>query len=287
LRWRRGTNRVPQFRSDRLERRLIPPDATRYAVYLAPEAGSAFWRFGSRVLGHDAETGEDVHGFHPRSMTEAAWRAATARARLYGFHATLKAPFRLAPGADEAGLLAALVDLAKGLPPINTLPVDVAVLDGTSEGGFVALVPDLPDQPDQRLATLESTVVRSLDAFRARLTESEIARRKPGGLTARQNSQLMEYGYPFIFSDYQPHFTLSDRLANSGIVADDLRQELRIALDGAAGSGIAGQPCMHLNDLALFRQNSAGENFRIIARARMCGGAVAAAAAASEGHGND
>lgn len=31
----------------------------RYAVYLAPPAESALWRFGSSVLGYDAETGAE------------------------------------------------------------------------------------------------------------------------------------------------------------------------------------------------------------------------------------
>jgi hypothetical protein len=33
---------------------------TRYAIYLAPAAGSALWRFGSSVLGYDAQTGEET-----------------------------------------------------------------------------------------------------------------------------------------------------------------------------------------------------------------------------------
>src|SRR5262245_56841258 len=60
----------------------------RYALYLAPAPGSAWARFGAEWFAR-----ED---------------ASLAQRRRYGFHATLKAPFRLAPGAGVATLSAHL-----------------------------------------------------------------------------------------------------------------------------------------------------------------------------------
>ena len=78
----------------------------RYALYYAPPAETALWRFGSAVLGYDAVTAEDIAFTVPQACDPAAWAELTAEPRRYGFHATLKAPFELATGRSEAQLRA-------------------------------------------------------------------------------------------------------------------------------------------------------------------------------------
>ena len=90
----------------------------RYAIYFAPPPASPLARFGRQWLGRDAETGEAVAtpahaGVAPERL--AAW---TASPRRYGFHATLKPPFRLADGAANPYLLQAGL-LASGLEGIR------------------------------------------------------------------------------------------------------------------------------------------------------------------------
>src|SRR5262245_25723176 len=70
----------------------------RHAVYFAPAESSALWQAGCRWLGRDARSGT-----HPVQPAVDGWSAAeiqriTASPRMYGFHATLKPPFRLAEG---------------------------------------------------------------------------------------------------------------------------------------------------------------------------------------------
>src|SRR4051812_32354802 len=110
----------------------VPP---RYAVYYAPAPGSALWRFGSGVIGYDAATGEDAPLLVPAGVSKAEWRALTAEPRRYGFHATLKAPFRLAEGATEADLHAALGRFAGSCAAVD------ATLEVATLGAFVALAP--------------------------------------------------------------------------------------------------------------------------------------------------
>ena len=86
---------------------------SRYAVYLAPPPTSALWRFGCDVLGRDAATGEPVWGFATAGIDAECWRALTAEPRRYGFHATLKAPFRLAAGLSGDELFNAVGALAE------------------------------------------------------------------------------------------------------------------------------------------------------------------------------
>lgn len=229
--------------------------AARYAVYLAPPAGSALWRFGSRVLGYDAATGEDLPGFRAAGCTEAAWAALTERPRIYGFHATLKAPFRLAssPLTTLPQLRRAMAAFAAGREAFDLGPLQVtAIAQGGS--GFVALV---QRQPSARLAELEQAAVASLDPFRAPPTPEEIARRRPDRLTPRQRENLARWGYPHVGEDYRFHMTLTGELANVDEIADALA-DLYAAEVGSAH--------MIVDALALFEQPDASLPFRIIER---------------------
>lgn len=71
-----------------------PATQLRYALYLAPPTESELWRFGSDVIGRDAMTGASCDGFALEGYPPASWRNMTSEPRRYGFHATLKAPFR-------------------------------------------------------------------------------------------------------------------------------------------------------------------------------------------------
>src|SRR5262249_36490571 len=90
----------------------------RYALYYAPEEGSALGRFGSEWFAR-----EDLRAF-------------TVAPRRYGFHATLKAPFRLARGERVEDLVRALKRFCAGQPAFRLPPLKVALLED-----FLALVP--------------------------------------------------------------------------------------------------------------------------------------------------
>src|ERR1700730_18110363 len=104
----------------------------RYAIYHAAARGSALDRFGAELLGYDAWSGGDVplpDGMPPD------WRELTRDPRKYGFHATLMAPFALAPGKNETELAAACADFAH-MP--RAIPVIAPVVSSISE--FIAVV---------------------------------------------------------------------------------------------------------------------------------------------------
>lgn len=229
-------------------------EAVRYAIYLAPSASSVLWQFGSRILGYDAETTSHLPGFELPSMPPIDWFNATARARQYGFHATLKAPFRLAEGFSEKDLIEDLAAFSGMMRDPIKVTLHLEVLDHTQNGGFLALV---PEEPYDELHELEASVVKGLDHFRAPLSKQEYAKRQPEKLNQRQLKYLTDYGYPFVLEEFRAHFTLSDRLANADIV----RQELQTVMDPMAD-------CFEfrVNELVLFQQPSAASNFRIVAR---------------------
>ena len=170
----------------------------RYAVYYAPEAGP-FADAAARWLGWDPAGGDvvqphlgvDLHGL-------------TAEPRKYGFHGTIKPPFRLATGIDAEALGAAVADLAHDLSAVQMPGLQFVFLEG-----FLALVPVGDTAP---LSDLAAKVVETLDRFRAPLTEAEIARRRPHRLTPRQRELLDRFGYPYVMEEFRFHLTLSGNL---------------------------------------------------------------------------
>lgn len=171
----------------------------RYAVYYAPPAGE-FRDRASGWLGWDAAAAVAVA---PPDLGVDA-EAITRDPRKYGFHATLKPPFRLAEGATRQALETALAAMAVGLSPVTLDGLRLKSLDG-----FLALV---PEGDTRRLEALAAEVVRGLETFRAPLTGAEIARRRPDRLSPRQRDLLDRYGYPFVMEEFRFHLTLTDRL---------------------------------------------------------------------------
>ena len=113
----------------------------------------------------------------------------TTEARGYGFHATLKPPFRLSPGYSWDDLLEAATAMATRIAPFE-LPV-LAVAD---LHGFLALRETVDSAELQALA---DACVTELDTFRAPPSEAELARRRRARLTEAQDAMLIRFGYPY------------------------------------------------------------------------------------------
>lgn len=187
------------------------PDYHRHAVYYTPPAGSALGRFGAAWLGWDAAAGAEVA--HP-DIAGLDVAALTQTPRKYGFHGTLKPPFRLAGGASATDLARAVAALAGRLAPLEAPPLALRRL-----GRFVALV---PAQPSAALGALAAACMTELDAFRAPPDAGELARRRRGGLTPAQEKNLRDWGYPYVLHEFRFHLTLSGAL-------DDARAEATLA----------------------------------------------------------
>lgn len=171
----------------------------RFAVYYAPPAGD-FANHAAAWLGWDPVLGAAVS--QPDLGLDAA--AMTGDPRKYGFHGTIKPPFRLAEGVTRDALHHALGDLAARLAPVTLPGLQMKNLDG-----FLALI---PQGETDALLELAAEVVTALDPLRAPLTEAEIARRKPERLTDRQRKLLDLWGYPYVMEEFRFHLTLTDRL---------------------------------------------------------------------------
>lgn len=188
---------------------------TRYAVYWAPAPGPLA-DFTAGWLGWDPAAGRAVaHPDLPGLPLPVA--ELTETPRKYGFHGTLKAPFRLAEGMTVEALDAAAARLAARTAPV--------LLDGMRTariGTFLALV---PEGDATALNGLAATLVAELDEFRAPLTAADLARRKADSLPPRQRELLERWGYPHVMEDFRFHLTLT------GAFDADLLDALRERID--------------------------------------------------------
>ena len=217
----------------------------RYAIYYAPEVGSELWDFGCRWLGRDAAADGPVERLHVPGLEPERQAEITRSAAHYGFHGTLKPPFALAGGANEAALAGAVAAFAARQSAFETAPMAIGSL-----GGFLAV---MPSAPATRLQALADAFVEALDGFRAPPTAAEAARRRTAGLTPRQQGYLVRWGYPYVFEDFRFHMTLTCRL--------DLVERARVsaALIASVGAWIAAP--LAVAGVCLFTQAGAAAPF--------------------------
>lgn len=221
----------------------------RYALYYAPAAASPLWRFGSAVLGYDAVTGQDVPFALPEGCDAAAWPGLTEEPRRYGFHATLKAPFELAPGRSEAQLRAFTHNYAASLEPVALTGLSVTAL-----GSFIALTPSDESPALQRFAF---ALVQAFEPFRAALSEADMARRLKSPLTPAHRAYLEAYGYPYVGDAFRFHMTLTGSLPQAEIAP------VKQALMQAYAKAVPGGP-VAIDRIALFRQETRESRFRLL-----------------------
>ncbi|MBN2907046.1 MAG: DUF1045 domain-containing protein [Rhodobacteraceae bacterium] len=224
----------------------------RYAIYYAPDPGPLA-DFGAAWLGWDPKTGK--RRAHPRlPHLPCPVADLTAVPRKYGFHGTIKPPFRLIEGSDIALLHRSAAALAAQLKPLR--------LDGlklSRIGGFLALTP----QGDTTgLGALAGSVVEALDGFRAAPTEAEIAKRNPDRLSARQNKLMQRWGYPYVMEEFRFHLTLT------GPLKEDMAEATRTALAPVLAPLIDGP--FRLTSLCLFGEAKDG-CFHNLHRYRLAG----------------
>ena len=219
----------------------------RYAIYYTPSQG-AFAAAAAVWLGYDVQTGRHVG--QPKVLGLSRDLAdLTAAPRKYGFHGTIKAPFRLADGVSAADLAAAVRIVAA-----DCAAVEMAGLHMINLEGFLAFVP-MGDAT--ALTDMAAHIVRSLDPYRAALTEPEIARRRPNDLTPRQRDLLAVYGYPYVMEEFHFHLTLTCAMSQA-------EHALVAPLAAAHFANLVPQPFV-LGDICLMGEDAAG-SFHLLHR---------------------
>lgn len=228
----------------------------RYALFYAPRPDSLLWRFGSSWLGRCAATGVALPQPRVPGIDAATLRALTAAPRRYGFHGTLKSPFRLARGARRDDLVAALERFCAKQVSICVPRLELAELDG-----FLALV---PATREPRLDALAAGCVRGLDRFRAPPTTAEVARRRrTAALSSREEFLLRRWGYPYVLERFRFHLTLTGPLR--GVAAEQRNALWRVLRERFAAGA---REALLADEICVFEEPSPGADLCIVHRSR-------------------
>jgi 2'-5' RNA ligase len=221
----------------------------RYAVYYTPAAGTPLAVRAASWLGRCAYDGQPRARADLPALADLDLDALTADPRLYGFHATLKAPFELAEGRGEGEILAFAERFAAGRPAF-TAPIAVAAL-----GSFLAF---RLAEPTSEMEALHAACVRDFEPFRAAISEFDLARRRKRPLTPGQDGHLVRWGYPYVFDEFRFHMTLT------GAIRDEAQR--RRVLE-ALTTYFAAESGVHAFDgVAVFRQAQRGAPFEVAGR---------------------
>ncbi len=228
---------------------MMGPES-RVAVYYAPRPDDPLFADAANWLGRDPE--RNIPTVQP-DLADIA--AITAEPRLYGFHATLKPPMRLAAGRQWIDVLQAATALAG-----RTAPFALPTLAVSDVFGFLALRETTACPALQALA---DACVADLDPLRAPPTDAELARRRHARLTPQQDAMLVRWGYPYVFETWFFHMTLTRRLTAPE------KAFYQPAAERYFGRAVATP--RHVSDICLFLQPAPGEPFVMAERLELRG----------------
>jgi putative phosphonate metabolism protein len=226
--------------------------APRYAIYFVPGPETPLYQAGAALLGYDVYSGKPLPFPGGLALGRDDWFALTSEPRVYGFHATLKAPFRLAPGCTAEELAAHLQAFAAVREPVAIMPAVRTI------GRFAALI---PAEPSAALDRLAADCVRAFDGFRAPLDDGERRKRLAAPLSARHRENLENWGYPYVFEDFRFHMTLTGQMAQAS-------QEAVLACLRQSLGAIEGRP-FAIDRVALLCQPDGNAPFRLVANASL------------------
>ncbi|XPV75499.1 MAG: DUF1045 domain-containing protein [Desulfovibrio sp.] len=223
----------------------------RYAIYFAPEEGSALAELGEFWLGRNNDLTAPPQVPELDGLDPAVWQELTEVPRLYGFHATLKPPFNLESRYSREYLVAYAMSFAASVGPI-TLPK----LKLVRKGKFFALV---PDGDFDAVRKLSDRCVQEFDEFRSPQSLEDEERRRKAGLTPNQTKMLEKWGYPYVFEEFEFHMTLTNAIEDQEL-ADQLEKILTPLVEKACEAPIV------VKEICLFYQEGRSVPFKLIER---------------------
>ena len=230
---------------------MAAPTAPRYAIYYAPEPGSALDTFGQTWLGLRGRDALAAAIGKSSKVSLDRITQLTESPRRYGFHGTLKPPFELNPASRAEGLISATRVFARSRAPIQLPPLELAVI-----GKFIALTPVAESAALEKLA---AACVRAFEGYRSPLSKRQEEDYKLNKLTVHQEQMLEHWGYPYVMEEFRFHISLTDR------IDEDAEREAVMALLANFAKPVLGQPIL-IRDLVVFAQDGLGQPMKAIER---------------------
>ena len=176
----------------------------RLAIYYAPPPDSALAAAAAKWLGRDETSLNWASHKPPQSFSPQRFQEIIADPFHYGFHGTLKPPFRLKEGATIEQVVDRLAYVSRTQRRFTLPPLAVTFMHN-----FFCL---RPTSPCSQLNKIAAEVVLLFDRFRQLPTAEELAKRRLAGLSVRQETLLQIWGYPYVMDEFRFHLTLTGKI---------------------------------------------------------------------------
>jgi hypothetical protein len=131
-------------------------------------------------------------------------------------------------------------------------PFSVPRIEVARLGNYYSLVPTLPCENVRYLA---SSIVQHFDGFRAPLSEADIERSDPDGLSAAQFTNLHRWGNPYVMDEYRFHMPVTGPV--NVVDMPRIEQALRGIFEPVLAEPIA------ISNIALMMEEGMGGPFRV------------------------
>ena len=220
---------------------------SRYSIYYVPDG--PLGKFGASWLGWDIQAREFVPLLHIEN-NKIDLTKITEEPRKYGFHGTLKAPFRLNSQKTEKELIADFEEFCRNQPSVCSEKLVLTII-----GNFIALA---PAKQSERISQLAQNCVTFFDHYRAPLNKKELARKQQKTLTSYQQEMLSRWGYPYVFKDFKFHLTLTGKISKT--VSDELMSFLACKINPVL------EDRFRIRELVLARQEENGMFYQFLRR---------------------
>lgn len=221
----------------------------RVAIYFLPKKNSSLENFGKNLLGRDINKKKKISltrrqkYFINRGFTYFdELKDYCEQPAKYGFHATLKAPFRLKRNVKTKDFYDVISHIAAQHSRFKIKGLKIVY---SKKFTFIT-----SRKPNKLLINLENDLVKHLDTFRAELNKTEIKKRIPDSLTFKQNKYLKEWGYPFVFDQFKFHMTLMNQ--NNNKLSNKQKLELEKLIYKISNNVI------EFNEISLLGENKNG-----------------------------
>lgn len=221
----------------------------RVAIYFLPKKNSSLENFGKNLLGRDINKKKKISltrrqkYFINRGFTYFdELKDYCEEPAKYGFHATLKAPFRLKRNVKTKNFYDVISHIAAQHSRFKIKGLKIVY---SKKFTFIT-----SRKPNKLLINLENDLVKHLDTFRAELNKTEIKKRIPDSLTFKQNKYLKEWGYPFVFDQFKFHMTLMNQ--NNNKLSNKQKLELEKLIYKISNNVI------EFNEISLLGENKNG-----------------------------
>ncbi len=226
----------------------------RVAIYATPVIDSDWWDRGSQWLGRCASRQSILPMPVIHGLDAARQQMLTAEPRRYGWHATLKAPMRLASHVDLTALRGSLELICKDHRSIELPDLAVARM-----GSFLAL---RTANAPITLGALANDCVQRLQPLAATLSDDEIKRRRHVPLSPHEDALMLAWGYPWVLDRFRFHYSLTGSLQG-------VEEELVEHLIAAANAHFADLSPYRLDCVSIFIEPTAGADFVLLEQMRL------------------